>query len=104
MDKTFLRNSIRLAEVWMDEYAKYFYQRRNINDKGEFGDISVQISLRDELNCSPFKSYLQNVYPELVGSCNGISLVDLNIFTSVYSNRRRRIWRSEMKDFVLILI
>lgn len=59
------RNSIRLAEVWMDDYAKYYYQRIG-SDKGEFGDISARVQLREDLGCKSFQWYLDNIFPELV--------------------------------------
>lgn len=39
------RNSVRLAEVWLDDYAQYYYQRIG-NEKGDFGDVSDRRELR----------------------------------------------------------
>ena len=42
------RNSIRLAEVWLDDHKKYYYDRIG-GDLGNYGDISERRKLRENL-------------------------------------------------------
>ncbi|XP_077128906.1 polypeptide N-acetylgalactosaminyltransferase 3-like [Ranitomeya variabilis] len=64
-----IRNQVRLAEVWMDDYKDIFYRRNreaaNIVHQKAYGDISKRSSLRENLQCKNFSWYLKNIYPEM---------------------------------------
>ena len=75
------RNSMRLAEVWMDDYKRFYYMHRrdlkvretrncifqwlefNLQGK-DYGEVESRRAIRKRLNCNSFKWYLENVFPE----------------------------------------
>ncbi|KAG8579589.1 hypothetical protein GDO81_010957 [Engystomops pustulosus] len=55
------RNLKRVAEVWMDEYAEYIYQRRPDYRHLSPGEVASQKELRAKLNCQNFKWFMNTV-------------------------------------------
>ncbi|XP_067143902.1 polypeptide N-acetylgalactosaminyltransferase 16-like [Centruroides vittatus] len=62
---TYLANSVRVAEVWMDEYKDYFYSNRPVARNVAVSNLEERKKLKNNLQCKNFKWYLENVYPEL---------------------------------------
>ncbi|XP_038044532.1 polypeptide N-acetylgalactosaminyltransferase 1-like [Patiria miniata] len=63
--KTFLRNTQRVVEVWLDDFKPLFYSMRPELKSRSYGDVSDRLALKERLQCKDFKWYLDNVYPEL---------------------------------------
>lgn len=66
----------------MDEYKNYFYTLTGFEAKN-FGDIEARKQLRKDLNCKPFKWYMEKFYPDqfniseslVIGRVNKMGLV-----------------------------
>uniref|UniRef100_A0A665UES8 UDP-N-acetyl-alpha-D-galactosamine:polypeptide N-acetylgalactosaminyltransferase 14 (GalNAc-T14) n=1 Tax=Echeneis naucrates TaxID=173247 RepID=A0A665UES8_ECHNA len=62
---TYIKNTRRTAEVWMDDFRLFYYSARPAARGKSYGDIQSRMELRKKLKCKSFKWYLDNVYPEL---------------------------------------
>ncbi|XP_035794256.1 putative polypeptide N-acetylgalactosaminyltransferase 9 [Anopheles albimanus] len=62
-----LVNSVRLAEVWMDEYKRIVFDVNGIPSYSEqlFGSVIDRRVVRESAGCKSFQYYLQRAYPEM---------------------------------------
>ena len=61
-----VRNKLRAAEVWMDDYKQIVKRVMAPLPRGKtLGPLDMMLDIRKKFNCKPFKWYLDNVYPEM---------------------------------------
>lgn len=65
IDKTLFANLARVALVWMDEWAEFYFRynekARLVKDKL---NITSRLELKQRLHCKNFEWYLDNVWPQ----------------------------------------
>lgn len=60
------KNFKRLAEVWLDEYKEVLYASNPDRYKNvDPGDLTKRRSIKEKLNCKPFKYFLDIVAPDM---------------------------------------
>ncbi|CAL4090580.1 unnamed protein product [Meganyctiphanes norvegica] len=59
-----MKNSARVAEVWMDEWRDFFFEMNPGARSVDYGDVSPRRELRTKLQCKSFRWFLENIYPE----------------------------------------
>nr|CAD7393295.1 unnamed protein product [Timema cristinae] len=57
-------NFQRLVEVWLDEYAQYYYEFTG-HKTVAYGDVSSCKDLRRKLECDSFEWFMENIIPEM---------------------------------------
>ncbi|XP_076439726.1 polypeptide N-acetylgalactosaminyltransferase 5-like [Babylonia areolata] len=64
VDRVVKGNAARVAEVWLDDYKRYFFRGEQY-DTNVYGDVSERKELRHKLKCQNFQWYINHVYPEI---------------------------------------
>lgn len=60
-----VKNKLRTAAIWMDDYATYAYDLlKKSPETVDIGPLDKMRELRERLQCKSFAWYLKNVYPE----------------------------------------
>ncbi|XP_053679099.1 N-acetylgalactosaminyltransferase 6-like [Anopheles nili] len=60
------KNHKRVAEVWMDEYKHYVYDKNPARYAIDTGDLSKMKQLRKTLKCKTFRWFMEEVAPDLM--------------------------------------
>ena len=82
--KTFVRNSLRIVNVWLDKYKDVFYAVNPEMAKIPYGDISERLSFREKVSHFVVTSH-QNTLLQLHNKWEVSSYVK-NIFSLIFTS------------------
>ncbi|GFN89379.1 polypeptide n-acetylgalactosaminyltransferase [Plakobranchus ocellatus] len=63
---SYLRGAKKIAELWLDEYKRFFYAVRPSARMQPLSDLSSFRKLKEKNKCHSFKWFLTNIYPQLL--------------------------------------
>lgn len=75
-DHVIAHNLARMADVWMDEYKHTFYAL-SPRAQRERTNVTERAALRQQLQCKPFKWFLENIFPESPFNIQNYKLVEV---------------------------
>ena len=58
------QNKRRVAEVWLDDYKKYFYRESDVEFTNEI-DVNDRKALKKQMKCKSFDWLIKNIFKSL---------------------------------------
>ena len=69
--RTAERDFVRTAELWLDDYKKYFYAAKAGVVGVAPGDMAAMLNVKKHLKCRPFKWLLDHIAPDVFVPSSG---------------------------------
>ena len=62
------QNKRRVAEVWLDDYKKYYYQESDVEFTDDV-DVNDRKALKKQMKCKSFDWLIKNIFTSLGKAC-----------------------------------
>ena len=56
-------NTDRIAEVWLDDYKRYYYRLVGDTKDRNYGNITERLEIKKKIGCKPFHWFIDNIFP-----------------------------------------